>query len=99
MTRPVQTKQEVLDVLRAHESELRAMGIEHLDLFGSFARDEAGPESDVDVFGRLHPDLGMTVFDAEERLRQLMNRRVDLVTHLRGGLFRQAICRDLVHVF
>jgi len=36
--------------LKAHESELRRLGVERLFLFGSTARNEAGPDSDVDLF-------------------------------------------------
>ena len=35
--------------LRAHEAELRRLGVKHLYLFGSTARDEAGTDSDVDL--------------------------------------------------
>ena len=37
----------VLERLRAHEAELKAMGLARVSLFGSVARGEAGPESDV----------------------------------------------------
>ena len=36
--------------LKAHETELRRIGVLHLYLFGSTARDEAGADSDVDLF-------------------------------------------------
>ncbi len=37
-------------LLRAHEAELRGLGVRHLYLFGSVARNEARPDSDVDLF-------------------------------------------------
>jgi predicted nucleotidyltransferase len=36
--------------LKSHEAELRQLGVQHLYLFGSTARDEAGDGSDVDLF-------------------------------------------------
>ena len=36
-------------ILREHRAELDAMGVRSLSIFGSVARDEAGPESDVDL--------------------------------------------------
>ena len=36
--------------LREHETELKGLGVEHLYLFGSTARDEAREDSDVDLF-------------------------------------------------
>ena len=41
---------EMIDTLKATEPQLRAHGIAGLYLFGSYARDEAQPDSDVDVF-------------------------------------------------
>ena len=40
----------VIEALAAHKDELRSNGVAALYLFGSTARDEAGPESDVDLF-------------------------------------------------
>lgn len=42
-------RDQVLAILRAHESELRAAGVERLCLFGSVARRDQTPESDVDL--------------------------------------------------
>jgi predicted nucleotidyltransferase len=39
----------ILAVLREHEQELKAAGLLHLRLFGSVARGEDGPQSDVDL--------------------------------------------------
>ncbi len=38
-----------LAILRAHEPELRQRGVRHAALFGSVARGEEGPDSDLDV--------------------------------------------------
>ncbi len=43
------TRDEVLAILRAHRAELAAFGVKSLALFGSFARDEDRPDSDVDA--------------------------------------------------
>jgi predicted nucleotidyltransferase len=42
--------QDVIGRLKSVEPRLRASGVDALYLFGSHARDEAGPDSDVDVF-------------------------------------------------
>jgi uncharacterized protein len=39
---------EVLAILETHQGRLKALGVKTLDLFGSVARDEARPDSDVD---------------------------------------------------
>ena len=41
---------EMINKLKTAEPQLRAHGIAGLYLFGSYARDEAQPDSDVDVF-------------------------------------------------
>jgi uncharacterized protein len=40
----------VIAKLKPHEAELKRLGVEHLYLFGSTARDEARDDSDVDLF-------------------------------------------------
>jgi predicted nucleotidyltransferase len=40
----------VISRLKAHEAELRGLGVQHLWLFGSMARGDARPDSDVDLF-------------------------------------------------
>lgn len=42
------TRDEALAKLRALRPQLEALGFRHVWLFGSVARDEAGPRSDVD---------------------------------------------------
>ena len=44
------TRDEVLVLLRQHQSDLAAFGLRRFALFGSVARNEAGPDSDVDAY-------------------------------------------------
>lgn len=41
-------REEVLQILRTHQQELKDLGVRSLELFGSVARNEARPDSDVD---------------------------------------------------
>lgn len=43
------TRAEAIIRLRAHLPALRDAGVTGLSLFGSTARDEAGPDSDIDI--------------------------------------------------
>jgi uncharacterized protein len=72
----------------------RKYGIAELAVFGSVARGDAGPDSDVDLLYVRAPgnDLGMTYFDLKEDLERLFGRRVDLVA--KDGLHR--VIRDQV---
>ncbi len=50
------TRNEAIERLMQNEDAIRALGATSLYLFGSVARDEAGGESDVDLF--IDYDLG-----------------------------------------
>ena len=48
------TGQEILDLLRNEKSFLRSeFGVKSIGLFGSYAKDTQGPESDVDLLVEL----------------------------------------------
>ena len=71
-----------LAVIQTHLAELLAFGARRLGVFGSFARGEAGDDSDVDVYVEFD-DTQRTYdnfFALHERLEKLLGRRVDLVT-------------------
>ena len=46
----VMKRDEAISRLQQHEAELKRLGVEHLYMFGSTARDESGDDSDVDLF-------------------------------------------------
>jgi hypothetical protein len=69
-------------LIEAHAAELRALGARKIGVFGSFARGEETPESDVDVY--LEFAEGMKTYDnffaIHELLENLFGRSIDLVT-------------------
>lgn len=73
-------RDKALSVLRASQGQLGQFHVKSLALFGSVARDEAGPESDLDLLlefdGPATFDLymGLKLF-----LEDLLDCRVDLV--------------------
>ena len=92
---------EALELLTTRRDELvQRFGVRSLALFGSLAREEARPDSDVDVLVEFD---GPTTFDGHVGLlvylEDLLGRRVDVVTA--KGLkprMRPLIDRDLVRV-
>jgi hypothetical protein len=93
-------RDDVLAILRGHRQEIAAMGVTSLALFGSFARDEARPDSDVDLLVELDPNahIGLIRYvQIQERISALLGRRVELVTRpalkqrLRDGILREAV--------
>lgn len=96
------TKAEALTRLRAREGELRALGIEHVSIFGSTARNEATAQSDLDLAIKLRPDLqlGWDFFSLDKRVGSLLGVDVDLVTEPTAHIRLQAeIDRDRVDAF
>jgi hypothetical protein len=71
-----------LALLEAHAAELRALGARRIGIFGSFAKGEETPESDVDVY--LEFQEGRKTYDnffaIHELLEELFGRPIDLVT-------------------
>jgi hypothetical protein len=89
----------VLQLLTDQQARLRARGVRRIGLFGSVARDEARPGSDMDFLVEFEP--GRKTFDnymdLKDFLEQLFERRVDLVTsegikpQLRDRILSEAI--------
>jgi predicted nucleotidyltransferase len=96
-------REHVLTTLREHETELRQAGLAQLSLFGSTARGEAGPDSDVDLLAELDKAKQLSLLDVvgiEIQLADLLGVKVDLI--LQGTLkprVRQSVERDLIRAF
>jgi len=91
----------IIATLRAHAGDLRRRGMAHASVFGSAARGEDRPDSDIDIMVELEPEVGMLGFsEIRLHLSDLLGRRVDLVTP--GGLqpfARPGALRDAIRVF
>lgn len=55
-------KRDALAILQKNAATLRARGIRHAALFGSLARDEARPDSDIDIMIELAPGASLDIF-------------------------------------
>lgn len=94
-------RQAALTLLRKHKPELsRRFGVADLALFGSTVRDQARPDSDVDVLVTFDgPATSTRYFGVQFYLEDLFGCSVDLVTDkaLRPEL-RPFIEREAQHV-
>ncbi|MEW5707984.1 MAG: nucleotidyltransferase family protein [Pseudomonadota bacterium] len=96
-------RDEAIQKLRQHFPELRErFGVAHLSVFGSVARDEAGPESDVDILVEFSPDAQVGLFgliELQQRLEELLGCKVDVGTPqgLRPRI-RDRVLSEAVHV-
>jgi predicted nucleotidyltransferase len=77
------TKENILNTIKAHKSELSRFGIHEIGLFGSYVRDEQSPESDIDILIDFEPDKEsfdnlMATYDYFESI--FSSEKVGLVT-------------------
>jgi len=88
---------EIIECVESHERELRNFHVRSLRLFGSTARDEAGPESDVDMLVKFDEPVDLFVFCDVEAF---LVRVVDLVLQDSvKPLLRDRILSEAVRVF
>ncbi len=71
-----------MQLIRDAEPRIRELGVRRLALFGSVLRDEARPDSDVDLLVQFEPGQksARRFFALYDLLEELMGRRVELVT-------------------
>lgn len=104
LTGPAERRR-VIGLLRAHEPELRRLGVRRLRLFGSVARGEADLASDIDLIAEIdHRRVAFTLVDLvglERRLGRLLGRAVQVATapEAMRPYVRESVERDAVKVF
>jgi|ERR1700744_3781049 predicted nucleotidyltransferase len=92
-----------LATLRLNETALRSRGIAHAALFGSVARGDNRPDSDIDILVEFDPAARVTIFDyvaIKEYVAGLFEGPVDVID--REGLkphLRSSSDRDAIYAF
>jgi hypothetical protein len=94
------TRRNIISRIRQHRAQLTSLGVKSLSIFGSVARGEERPDSDVDILvefeGRATFDRFM---DTKYYLEELLSRKVDLVTpQAIKPRMKPYVMQDLVHV-
>ncbi|MBV9290472.1 MAG: nucleotidyltransferase family protein [Hyphomicrobiales bacterium] len=75
-------RDEIIRALKEREADLRAQGVTHAALFGSIARDESRPDSDIDILVDLDPAVVVTGFDyvgMKDYVASLFQGAVDVI--------------------
>ena len=94
---------DAINALKSREVDIRRLGIDHVALFGSTARNAARPESDLDLVVTFDPSARIGVFrylEIIDALADLLGRPVDIVTEpARTPHLQAQIDRDRVDVF
>jgi len=77
----MEEREAVLAKLEGHREDLSRLGVKSLALFGSTARGEGRPDSDVDLFVEFDHPVGLFAFlELKGYLEHILARPVDLVT-------------------
>ena len=91
-------KDTVLNIIAANSAELNRFGVSSLSIFGSVARSDGRPDSDVDILVEFNRPIGVFEFlDLKEFLESILGQKVDLATpdslkqQLRDQILKEAI--------
>jgi uncharacterized protein len=96
-------RQEIIDRLQQNEATLRARGVSHAALFGSYARGDNRSDSDIDIMVEIDPAAGIGVYEyvaLKDYIAALFDRPVDVVS--REGLkpyVKPAVTTDAIYAF
>ncbi len=92
----------IIETLRRHRSDLEGRGVLHAALFGSRARGDSGPKSDIDILIDIEPEtyrrLGVyELVGIQLMIADLFDGPVDVVEaqslkdHVRPSALRDAV--------
>lgn len=94
------TRQEILHYLSRHKGEFaKDYTVTEIGLFGSYARDEATEQSDIDLFVTMQPKF-FKLIGLKEKIEADLHKKVDVIrnhSNLRPVL-RDMIQKDIIYV-
>jgi uncharacterized protein len=74
----MQTKEEIFSII---SNFLKEKGAKEISIFGSYARNEETPDSDIDILMEIDPGKSLLEHIAmEQELSEMLNIKVDLHT-------------------
>ncbi|MBU0633372.1 nucleotidyltransferase domain-containing protein [bacterium] len=93
------TKYDVLNYLKEHYQEFHEKySVEKIGLFGSYARDEASEDSDVDIFVQMKPNL-FDMIAVKEQIEEDLQTKVDIIREHKNikPFLLEMIHKDLIY--
>ncbi len=95
--------EDAVATLRRHEGALRARGVAHAAVFGSVARGEDRPDSDIDILVEFEPGAEGSIYDYvrfKEYVTGLFQGPVDIVDRAALKPYMRAPSgRDAIYAF
>ena len=75
-------KADIINFLQQYQTQLQNFGVNRVGLFGSYCRDEATSESDIDIFAIFYPEQKTfnNFMDLCFFLEDNLGKKIDLVT-------------------
>jgi len=75
------TKEEIIKILARDKPQLqKQFKVRRMALFGSWARGDQRPDSDIDILVEVDPSIGLEFVTLAEKLEKLLAASVDLVS-------------------
>lgn len=93
-------KEDILDFIKLHKQELSTrFGVVKIGLFGSYARDEQGEDSDVDVAVELDsPNTFRSFFGLKAYLEDNLHKKIDLgIESVLKPAIKDQILREIIY--
>jgi predicted nucleotidyltransferase len=92
-------KQDIIQTIVSHRTELKGFGVKELSLFGSFNSNKARVDSDVDLLVTMDEVNYRQLAQLQLFLENLLQRKVDLIRkgpHL-SNLFLSSIQPEIIY--
>jgi hypothetical protein len=94
------TKHELMEQLRTLKPELaKQFAVDQIGIFGSVARDEAHPDSDIDIVVHMQPDILKRV-RLKAELEKILGTEVDVIRYRdsMNPYLKARIDQDVIYV-
>ena len=94
------TKNEIIKYIKEHYQDFKSQySVEKIGLFGSYARDEATKDSDIDIFVKMKPSM-FDMIAIKDQIEEDLHVKVDIIREHKNikPLFLEMINKDLIYV-